>query len=103
MKKKNVIIISILIVILLIIAGIFYFVFNKQDKDTTLTIIETQWIENNKNSLIDLSIINQVPVLSYNGKGIIFEFLDSLEKNTGLAFNRVPISSNEETKSIRKK
>ncbi len=99
MKKKNVIIISILIVILLIIAGIFYFVFNKQDKDTTLTIIENQWIENNKNSLIDLSIINQVPVLSYNGKGIIFEFLDSLEKNTGLAFNRVPISSNEETKT----
>lgn len=99
MKKKNIVIVSVLIAIILVAIGVVYFVFNKQDKDTTLTIIENQWIENNKNNLIDLSIINQVPVVNYNGKGIIFEFLNSLEKDTGLAFNKVSIAQNEDAKT----
>lgn len=93
MKKKNIIIISVLLVLVLSIFGIGYYALNRPDKDTTLTILENRWIESNKNNLIDLSIVNQVPVLNYNGSGLVFDFLDSLEKDTGLSFNKVSIAA----------
>lgn len=99
MKKKNIVIISILVAVVLSIFGIGYYVLNRSDKTTTLTILENRWIENNKNKLIDLSIINQIPVLNYNGNGIVFDFLDSLEKNTGLTLNKVSLSKGEEPKT----
>lgn len=98
MKKKNGIIIGIVVVLGLVIFGLGYYL-NKPDKDTTLTILENRWIESNKNKLIDLSIINQVPIFNYNGKGLVFEFLDSLEKNTGLEFNKVSVSINDTPKT----
>lgn len=99
MKKKNIVIISVLAVLALSIFGIGYYVLNRSDKDTTLTILENRWIESNKNKLIDLSIVNQVPVLNYNGSGLIFDFLDSLEKDTGLSFNKVSITTTETPKT----
>ena len=49
MKNKK-IIIAIVVAALVLIAGLVsYFVFFKQDKYTTLTFAEKQWIENNKN------------------------------------------------------
>ena len=49
MKKKKVLIGIIIgiVISLLIVAS--YFILTKEDKTTTLNIIEKQWIENNKN------------------------------------------------------
>ncbi|MCI9234183.1 MAG: diguanylate cyclase [Bacilli bacterium] len=99
MKKKNIVIISVLIVLAISIFGIGYYALNRPDKDTTLTILENRWIESNKNNLIDLSIVNQVPVLNYNGSGLIFDFLNSLEKDTGLSFNKVSITATDTPKT----
>ena len=99
MKNKK-IIITILVAALVLIAGLVsYFVFFKQDKYTTLTFAEKQWIENNKNKLIDLSVINEVPIVSYNGEGIFFDFLNDLEKNTKLSFNKVAYKTSTDVKS----
>lgn len=99
MEKKNIVIISVLAILALSIFGIGYYVLNRSDKDTTLTILENRWIESNKNKLIDLSIVNQVPVLNYNGSGLIFDFLNSLEKDTGLSFNKVSITTTDTPKT----
>lgn len=95
MKKIIAVVISILVILL----GGFgvYTVFFKQDKDTTLTLIEKQWIENNKNNIIDLSIVNNIPVFNYNGSGAFFDFIDELEEKTGLEFNKIPYSLTKET------
>ena len=99
MKNKK-IIITIVVAALVLIAGLVsYFVFFKQDKYTTLTFAEKQWIENNKNKLIDLSVINEVPIVSYNGEGIFFDFLNDLEKNTKLSFNKVAYKTSTDVKS----
>lgn len=98
MKKKYVIVISIL-VLFSIAFGIGYYVLNRPNKDTTLSIIENRWIESNKNNLIDLSVINQVPILNYNGKGLVFDFLESLEKDTGLVFNKVAMENGSNPKT----
>lgn len=94
MKKIITIVVSILVVLL----GCFgvYSVFFKQDKDTTLTLIEKQWIEDNKNQIIDLGIVNNIPVFNYNGTGLVFDFINELEQKTGLDFNKIPYAYGNE-------
>lgn len=96
MKNKKVIIISaILTLIIVSVVGI-YLILNKRDKNTTLTLIDKQWIENNKNNLIDIEITNDIPIFNYNGEGVFFDFLTSFEENIGIEFNRVAIKPNSE-------
>ena len=78
MKNKKILLIVLVIVLLAIVGGFIYYI-NKPDKNTTLTLLEKQWIENNKNKVIDFSITNDVPLYSYNGSGIIFDFLDDFK------------------------
>lgn len=99
MKNKKVVITSIIIAILLVISLGGYYIFTKEDKDTTLNLIEKQWIENNKNKVINLGIINEIPVFNYNGEGLFFDFLNDLEKITNLEFNKISYTLDSEIKS----
>lgn len=99
MKNKKTIITLIVCVLLVFISSIIYFILNKQDKNTTLTILEKQWIEKNKNNIIDLSIVNNIPVFNYDGKGVFFDFIDSIEKDTGLNFNKLSYEINFDASS----
>ena len=99
MKNKKLIIISVIVVALLIIGLLIYNFLTKEDKITTLNLFEKQWIESNKNNVIDMSIIDGIPILSYNGEGIIIDFLDSLNKETNLSFNKVSYKLGDEVKS----
>ena len=96
MNSKK-IFIPIILIVVIVLGGYFFLV--KEDKITTLNLFEKQWIENNKNKIIDMSIINDIPILSYNGEGIILEFLNSLNTETGLSFNKISYKINEEIKS----
>ncbi|MBP3445534.1 MAG: diguanylate cyclase [Bacilli bacterium] len=99
MKKKRIIIISLIVVLVSALAiglGIFL---SKQDKKTTLTILEKQWIEENKNDIIDLSIVNNIPVFNYDGKGVFFDFIDSIENVIGLNFNKLSYDYGKEPTS----
>lgn len=97
MNKKG----RIFIIIAIIIVAIFgiYFFFIKEDKNTSLTVLEKKWIDNNKNKVIDLAILNEVPIVNYNGSGILFDFLNSLEKDTGLEFNKLSYNKGSEINS----
>ena len=89
MKKKKFLIGLIAIILIVGVSfGVFTY-YTKQDADSTLTILEKQWIESNKNNVIDLSIITDVPVLNYNGTGLILDFVTALEKDTNLKFNKL--------------
>ncbi len=88
--KKNKLLIGIIISVVVVISGIsIYFLLTKEDQTTTLNIIEKQWIESNKNQRFDFSIVTDVPLFSYEGKGIFLDFLDNMEEVTGLKFNRI--------------
>lgn len=90
MKNKKILLIVLVIVLLAIVGGFIYYI-NKPDKNTTLTLLEKQWIENNKNKVIDFSITNDVPLYSYNGSGIIFEFLEDFKNDTNIEFNKTSV------------
>ncbi len=99
MKNKKIGIIIISVVVLIVASLGIYFVGFKKDKNTTLTLLEKQWIENNKSKLIDLSIVNNIPLISYNGDGIFFDFLNDLEEDTKLEFNKVAYNLGDDIKN----
>lgn len=88
MNNKKTKIIIILIILLISVFALIWF-FTKEDKNTSLNIVEKRWIENNKNKVIDISAPDEIPVISNNGSGIFFDFLNSLESDTGLDFNKL--------------
>ncbi len=95
-KKK----ILILPIIILCLIGLSLFIVNILKKDNTnltLTKEEKNWINGNKNQLIDIAILNKIPVINYSGEGIFFDFLTYVEKETGLEFNKIPYISDTET------
>ena len=96
MKNKKIFII-IGVLIFLVISGVY--VFTKQDKNTSFTILEKQWLENNKTKIMDISILKDIPVINYNGSGVLFDFLSDFESVTGLEFNPIAYQDGDEIKS----
>lgn len=97
MKDKLKWLVPVIVLLVLAIGGTTYFILNREDKDTTLTLIEKQWIEKNKVTVFDISVLNRIPIINYNGEGIVFDFLKDLESATGLEFNRVAYSLSDES------
>ncbi len=88
MKKKLWIIIPILIAIITFI--FVYRYYNNEDENSSLTIVEKKWVEDNKKKVIDFEIINDYPLYGMNGEGVFFDFVNDFEKNVGLEFNKIP-------------
>ncbi len=88
MKKKLIIIIPIIIAIVAFI-GVYRY-YNKEDKTTTLTVVEKKWVEDNKDTVVDFEVINNYPLYGMNGEGVFFDFLDDFSDNINLEFNKIP-------------
>lgn len=96
-KKILIIVIPLLIVILAISLGIYFT--NKNNKNGVFSILEKRWIEKNKSTVIDISILNDVPIFGIEGEGVFFDFLKDFTKETGLEFNMIPYSMNKNAKN----
>ena len=91
-NKKNIIIIVAALVLLLVV-GILVFLRYKDNK-TELSLSDKKWIEDNKKSMIDIYVMNGLPVFSLEEGDIFLSFLDYFEAETGLSLNRVSYSLN---------
>jgi len=87
MKKKLIIIIPI-VVALLVFIGLYAYT-NYKDEKTNLTVVEKKWIESNSGTKFDFEITNNIPVYSLDGTGVIFDFIEDFEVDTGLEFNKI--------------
>lgn len=85
MKKKIFISIGIVIVLASII-GIVIFG-NKLSNKNNYSLEEQQWIENNKNNVVDMYIPSDIAIFSNMGEGLLFDFVSFLETDTGLTIN----------------
>ena len=89
-NKKKKLLITVLIALILIAAIIslgYRFNFKNYNK---LTLEENKWIDQNKYDVVDVAILNDIPVLSYDGEGIVYNYLDYITKNHSLKFNVIP-------------
>ena len=95
MKNKKSIdikkIIIIFIILGIIIAGgiISLNIKNKNDANGVFSVLEKRWIEKNKSTVVDVSILNDIPIFGYEGEGVFFDFLDDFSKDTGIEFNNL--------------
>ncbi len=93
-KKKKVILIASFIVA--IIVGIIVFIFiNSKDK-YALDLNENKWLEANKQNVVDVAVINDIPVVSNNGEGILYDYIDYVTKELSLSFNIIPFKLDDE-------
>ena len=94
-KKRSKVWIFICLVIVAAIGVGAYFLFANKTVKTTLTFEEQKWIDSNKNEAIELYVLNDIAILGSKGEGMFFDFLTSLEKDTGLVFNKLSYKSDE--------
>mgnify|MGYP003306442211 CR=1 FL=1 len=99
-RKKLNTIVTVVIIILIAVVGSVIFLFNYSQDESSLTVLEKKWINDNINKVVDINIYNDIPVYSYNGNGIIFDYLDYFSEEYGVKFNK--ISSYEEKDLIDK-
>ena len=87
-KKKRIILIPIILVIVVLVSVI-VFLNIKMDRSNLLTLEENKWIDENKYNVIDIGLFNDIPLLSYEGEGILYNYLDYITDNHSLKFNVV--------------
>ena len=86
-KANKIIILSIIGLILTI--SLVVFILNYTKDDSSFSILEKNWINNNANNIIDVSVYNDVPIYGQAGEGIIFSYLEEFTNSYGIEFNKV--------------
>ena len=87
MNKKRLIYFILCISIFLFIG--LYLILNYQNANI-LDSEDKKWLNDNSGKVIDIDIINDIPIYSNNGKGVVFDFLNYVSSETGLEFNKIP-------------
>lgn len=102
LKKKLLIIIPIIVAVLAGIGIFIYFNYYTDDK-TNLTVSEKRWVSENSKNKFDFEVVTNIPVYSLDGKGVLIDFLNDIEANLGLEFNKISYSKEKEssTKGLR--
>ncbi len=88
MKKIKLLPLIIAVLILALIAITVVYVVRVTKDEYSLTTSEKKWIESNKNVVIDVSIMNDLPIFANEGDGILFSFLDYFSLQTDLELNK---------------
>ena len=88
MKNKKKIILLIFAIAVIVFAGL-YIILNYTEPNI-LNSQDKVWISDNGGKVIDIDVINDIPVYSNNGSGVIFDFLDYMKEETNLDFNKIP-------------
>lgn len=91
MKKNSKInkVITLSIIGLILGVSIIIFILNYTKDSSSLSILEKNWINNNANNIIDISVYNDVPIYGENGNGIIFSYLEEFTKSYNIQFNKI--------------
>ena len=88
-NKKKIIVISAIVLAIAIIPILIY-VFGNFNNKNSLTLEENKWIDSNKFNVIDVAVLTDIPVLSYDGEGIVYNYLDYITQEQSLKFNIIP-------------
>ena len=93
MKKNKKFFIIIGVIAIVLILGIILWI-RANNNSNELSLSEKKWIEDNKNSMIDIYIMNDLPIFTESEDDVFLSFLDYFEAETGLSLNKVSYSLN---------
>jgi len=95
-NKKRLALIIIPLVLLAIIIGFAVIINHKNDKNGVFSLLEKRWIEKNKSKVVDVSVLNDIPIFGEEGEGVFFDFLSDFTKETEIEFNMIPYKTSGE-------
>ena len=99
LKIKKSLVITIIIGIFLLGILITFLIKKSKDANGEFTLLEKRWIEKNKSTVVDVSILNDLPIYGEDGDGVFFDFLDGFTKETEISFNKIPYKSTQDAPS----
>ena len=88
MKNKKKLIVIIALIAILLFIGL-YFIYNYSEPNI-LNSKDKKWIAANNEKVIDIAVVNNIPIYANDGKGIVFEYLDYVKEQSKLDFNIIP-------------
>lgn len=97
-KKNNGIflfVIGFIVILLLSIYAYLYFNPVAYSGNLSLSISDKQWIDKNKDQVIDVAISNNIPVYSFEGKGYVFSFMNDFKTDTKMEINGISYNYGE--------
>lgn len=95
MKKKLIIIIP-LLTALLVFIGVYAY-FNHEDAKTSLNVKDRNWISNHSSDKFDFEMVNNFPVYSMDGAGVLLDFINDFEIDTDIEFNKIAYDKEQTT------
>ena len=98
MNKRRNTIIAIIVIGCVLLAGIIFWIVNYTKDESSFSVLEKKWITDHLNEVIDIDVYNNIPVFGYNGKGMIFDFLNYVTEENQIHFNRISYYVDEKTK-----
>jgi len=85
-KKKLLFLLPVLAIIIFIVL---YIVF-KYSEPNVLDSKDKEWISQNGGKIIDIAVINNIPLYGSDGKGLVFDYLDYVTQESTIEFNKIP-------------
>ena len=86
MKKPNKLVLIIIVSVILVV-GLIFGIYKIFKDENSLTIMEKTWINNNKNSVYTINVLNDVNIFGKNGNGVFFDFVNNLDEDLELKLN----------------
>lgn len=87
MKNKKKIFIGIIILAVALFIGL-YFIYHYSEPNI-LSSKDKKWLSENNKDVISIDVINDIPLYSYNGEGVVYNFLDYITEQAGVEFNKI--------------
>ena len=88
MKNKKKLILILLGVAVLVFVGLYLYI--NYSEPNILNSDDKKWISDNGGKVIDIDVVNDIPIYANNGKGVVFDFLNYVTEKTNLEFNKIP-------------
>ena len=101
MKKRNNKIIVLISATVIFIVALLIFILNYSKDDTSFSLLEKKWLNDNENNIIDVSVYNDVSIFGESGNGIIFDYLDNFTNDYGINFNKVSYIINDTSNNYK--
>lgn len=102
MKRKNNKLIILISATIIFVVALLIFILNYSKDETSFSLLEKKWLNDNENNVIDVSVYNDVSIFGESGNGIIFDYLENFTKEYGINFNKVSYVTNEDSNNYKK-
>ena len=83
-KKSTLIVFIVIVLIVLIFFGALYYITSTVNN---YSYSEKKWINDNSTTALDLYVEPSLPVFSYNGSGVYYDYISALKEDTKLNLN----------------